>query len=50
MHKCPQCKTLMEAKGEASDDGDIIVYQCPKCKNVEFYSAYCDSQFRMSYP
>jgi hypothetical protein len=50
MHKCSQCKTAMEAKGEMSDDGEIIFYQCPKCKNVEFHSVYCDSQFRLTYP
>jgi Zn-finger nucleic acid-binding protein len=50
MHKCPQCKITMETRGEISDEDDIVVYQCPKCKNVELNTAYSENQFRMSYP
>ncbi len=41
----------MESKGEISDDGSIIFYQCPKCKNVEIRARlYVENGLRMTYP
>ena len=43
----------MELKGAVegfSDDGSIIFYQCPNCKNIQIYAKQFNNQMRMAYP
>ncbi|MGD6852546.1 MAG: hypothetical protein ACQCN6_10855 [Candidatus Bathyarchaeia archaeon] len=41
---------MMESKGEISEDGTIVFYQCPNCKNVELHNKQYSNDLRLTYP
>lgn len=50
MYKCKECDIVMASKGEISEDGTIIFYQCPKCKNVELHTKQYSGGISLTYP
>ncbi|MCW4028812.1 MAG: hypothetical protein NWE92_04105 [Candidatus Bathyarchaeota archaeon] len=50
MYKCQYCSSKMESKGEITEDGSIVFYQCPKCKNVELHAPENATGLRLTYP
>lgn len=52
MLKCPKCGTDMESKGQLDDGNgvELLITQCPKCKNIEFKNKQANSWFRLDYP
>jgi DNA-directed RNA polymerase subunit M/transcription elongation factor TFIIS len=48
--KCPQCSSDMICKGEISEDGTVLFYQCPDCKHAKLHARQTVNGFRLAYP
>ncbi|MCW4000808.1 MAG: hypothetical protein NWE93_11265 [Candidatus Bathyarchaeota archaeon] len=52
MYKCKECDIILETRGEATEDGTSLFYQCPKCKNIELHTKQYShgGGLRLTYP
>ncbi|MGE5555334.1 MAG: hypothetical protein ACM3UY_03595 [Methanocella sp.] len=49
MMECPKCGGGMVPEGETSNDGVILFYHCPKCKNIKLRARRFATRYRLAY-